>query len=188
MNATGSSEDNDLAFAVGVLRNGGVVAHACEGVWGLACDPWNESAVSRILSIKCRTDTKGLILIGHAAEVFDVEIDQLELAKQEVVKDSWPGHTTWIVPSTRFPKTVSGNRETIAVRVPDHVQARELCECIGIPLVSTSANVSNQPPARSKQQVEQTLGSLVDYVLPGAIGSATGPSVIRDALSGERIR
>ena len=188
MNADSSSEDPELAFAVGVLRNGGIVAHACEGVWGLACDPWNESAVSRILSIKCRADTKGLILIGHDARVFDAEIDQLDLAKQEVVKDSWPGHTTWIVPSTRFPKIVTGNRETVAVRVPDHVQARELCNRVGIPLVSTSANVSNKPPARTKFEVEETLGSMVDFVLPGTISGATGPSEIRDALSGERIR
>jgi L-threonylcarbamoyladenylate synthase len=188
MNANSPGEDSELAFAVGVIGNGGIVGHACEGVWGLACDPWNESAVSRILSIKSRSDTKGLILIGHDAKIFDAELEKLELAKQKIVKRSWPGHTTWIVPSTRFPNIVTGNRSTIAIRVPGHVQARELCSRTGIPLVSTSANVSNRPPARSMLHVEQTLGSMVDFVLPGAIGNATGPSEIRDALSGERIR
>lgn len=188
MNASASAEDVDIHVAVGVLRKGGIVAHACEGVWGLACDPWNDSAVSRVLSIKGREEDKGLIVIGHDSGVFDTEIDELELTKQEMVRDSWPGHITWIVPSTRFPKLVTGGRSTIALRVPDHRQARELCKRIGTPLVSTSANVSSKPPAKTRMEVQQTLGSLVDFVLPGKIGCVEGPSTIRDALSGERLR
>ncbi len=186
MNASVSNDD--IAAAVEVLRNGGIVAHACEGVWGLACDPWNESAVSRILSIKCRDADKGLIVIGHDTKVFDTEIKELEPTKQEMVRESWPGHVTWIVPSTRFPKVVTGSRSTIALRVPDHKQARELCERMDSPLISTSANVSSRPPARTKTEVEETLGCLVDFVLPGRIGSVEGPSTIRDALSGDQLR
>lgn len=188
MNASVSSEDDDIAVAVGILRNGGIVAHACEGVWGLACDPWSESAVSRILSIKSRDADKGLIVIGHDSVVFDSEIDGLELTKQEMVRESWPGHITWIVPSTRFPELVTGSRSTIALRVPDHEQARELCERMGTPLVSTSANVSGKPPAKTRTEVQETLGSLVDFVLSGNIGCVKGPSTIRDALSGDRLR
>ena len=188
MSATPSTEEDNLAFALGVLRDGGIVAHACEGVWGLACDPWNESAVSRILSIKCRDVDKGLIVIGHDSRVFDAEIDGLDLTRQEIVRKSWPGHVTWIVPSTRFPKTVTGDRSTIAVRVPDHKQARKLCKLMGTPLVSTSANVSSKPPAKTMTQVEETLGSLVDYILPGKTGNVKGPSTIRDAVSGDRLR
>lgn len=188
MNKTASNEDADLGLAVDVLRSGGIVAHACEGVWGLACDPWNESAVTKILSIKCRGDAKGLIVIGHNSSVFDSEIDELESSKQEVVRGSWPGHITWILPTRRFPKIVTGNRLTIALRVPDHKQARELCRRFGSPLVSTSANISNKPPATTRAQIREILGSHVDFVLPGRIGGATGPSTIKDALSGERLR
>ncbi len=182
------SNDDDIATAVEVLRNGGIIAHACEGVWGLACDPWNASAVSRILSIKCRDADKGLIVIGHDSKVFDTEIKELKLTEQEMVRKSWPGHITWIVPSTRFPTTVTGSRSTIALRVPDHKQARELCERMDSPLVSTSANVSGKPPAKTRTEVQETFGSLVDFVLSGSIGCVKGPSTIRDAISGARLR
>lgn len=56
-----------LKLAVRALRAGGLVLHATEGVWGLACDPFNASAVSRLLDLKGRAVGKGLILIGTSA-------------------------------------------------------------------------------------------------------------------------
>ena len=56
------------------LRQGGVVAHATEGVWGLACDPFDCQAVARILAIKGRSPDKGLILIGGSADCFAPEL------------------------------------------------------------------------------------------------------------------
>ncbi|MEZ5594889.1 MAG: Sua5/YciO/YrdC/YwlC family protein [Pseudomonadales bacterium] len=53
---------------------GGVVLHATEGVWGLACDASDTTAVSRILTIKRRAATKGLILIGGLAAAFADEL------------------------------------------------------------------------------------------------------------------
>lgn len=53
-----------LRQAARLLRAGGVITHATEGVWGLACDPWNRCAVERLLSIKRRDVARGLILIG----------------------------------------------------------------------------------------------------------------------------
>lgn len=188
MNEIATNEDHDIAVAVGVLRNGGIVAHACEGVWGLACNPWSECTLSRIMSIKDRDEAKGLIVIGHDSEVFDAEIQDLDSSIQDMVRTSWPGHTTWVIPSMRFPRMVTGNRSTIAARVPGHGQARELCKRFGSPLVSTSANTSDQPPAKTLSQVHESVGALVDFVLPGEIGCAEGPSTIRDALSGQRLR
>ncbi|MEC8867645.1 MAG: Sua5/YciO/YrdC/YwlC family protein, partial [Pseudomonadota bacterium] len=43
---------------------GGVIAHACEGVWGLACDAYSLAGVRRILELKRRSFVEGLILIG----------------------------------------------------------------------------------------------------------------------------
>ena len=55
---------SEIEQATAVLRRGGVVAHATEGVWGLACDPRSDISVKKILDIKQREKEKGLILIG----------------------------------------------------------------------------------------------------------------------------
>ncbi len=69
-----------------------------------------------------------------------------------------------------------------------HPLAARLCEAFGGPLVSTSANASGRPPARTALAVRRALGRRVDYVLTGAIGGAAGPSQIRDARDGRVLR
>lgn len=170
---------DEIEQAVRILRRGGVVAHACEGVWGLACDPWNESAVKQILTIKNRSVLKGLIVIAYAATEFSSELDSLSTDQRKKVEASWPGHTTWLLPTSRFPTWITGGRATVAVRVPDHRQARALCERFGGGLVSTSANRSTQPPATTADEVFQYLGTSVDLILPGAISGASSASRIQ---------
>ena len=165
-----------------------MVAHACEGVWGLACNPWCEAAVDRILEIKKRSVSKGLIVIGHSSAVFEPELEMVDSSRRFRVQHSWPGHVTWILPTQRFPQTVTGGRSTIAARVPDHKQARELCEAYGGALVSTSANHSSEIPARSESEVRESMGSQVDFILRGSIGDAIGPSEIRSAIDDVRLR
>ena len=177
-----------LRHAAEVLRRGGVVAHASEGVWGLACDPFNREAVDRVIDIKGRDAAKGLIVIAEEADVFADELGSLEADTAARVRASWPGAVTWVVPNGRFPKWITGDRDTVAVRVPDHAQARGLARAFGGPIVSTSANRSGAAPARTAQAVEDALGGRLDFILPGNVGSREGPSRIVDAVKGEALR
>ena len=177
-----------LDVAARVLARGGVVAHATEGVWGLACDPFVDAAVDRVLEIKRRRVEKGLIVIAGSAADFAPELDALDRATREAVLASWPGAETWIVPNVRFSKRVTGAHAGVAIRVPDHAQARCLARRFGGPLVSTSANVSNLPAARTELQARLRVGRRVDYVLPGVTGGRRGPSRIRVAGSGAVVR
>ena len=187
MSADASSGD-DLRRAADVLRGGGVVAHASEGVWGLACDPFNREAVDRVIAVKGRAADKGLIVIADHAQVFAEELESLEPDVAARVRASWPGAVTWVVPNRRFPEWITGGRDTVAVRVPDHAQARALARAFGGAIVSTSANRSGAAPARTAGAVAETLGNRVDFILPGKVGSREGPSRIVDAANGEALR
>ena len=180
--------NTSLAHAVDVLNRGGVVCHACEGVWGLACDPFDESAVSRILEIKNRPIDKGLIVIGGDAVAFQPELSAVDSKQYETIRASWPGHTTWILPNKRFPRWITGEFDTVAARVPGHAQSRELASKFGGPLVSTSANRSGQQELTTLTAVEQQFRTEVDYILEGSVGDASGPSKIFDARTGEKLR
>ena len=81
-----------------------------------------------------------------------------------------------------------GETDRIALRVPSHAQMRRVIDMAGVPIVSTSANPSGCPPARSALRVRQYFGAALDMLLPGVLGSATGPSEIRDAVTGEVLR
>ncbi len=148
-------------LAVRALGHGGLVLHATEGVWGFACDPWNRTAVSRLLVLKGRRQEKGLIVIAADTECFAPELTAIpSVADRETVRASWPDAVTWILPNVRFPAWVTGGRATVAARVPGHVESRDLCRAFGGPLVSTSANRAGRRPARSRIQARALLRDL----------------------------
>ncbi|MDA1073647.1 MAG: L-threonylcarbamoyladenylate synthase [Proteobacteria bacterium] len=173
--------------AVAVLRRGGLVVHATEGVWGLACDPFCETAVERLLHIKDRPVRKGLILIGASEAMFAVELENLASEDQTEILASWPGPNTWVVNNTRFPAWITGEAQTVAIRVPGHAQARLLCAGFGGPIVSTSANVSGEAPAVTEQQASRLLERGVDWLLEGQVNDAGLVSQIR-TVDGQTLR
>ena len=177
----------DLDRATRIIRAGGIVAHATEGVWGFACSPNRHSAIEKILKIKGRDDQKGLLLLASDAEQFRDQLDQLKPTLIKTVIESWPGHITWILPNTDFSELVTGGRSTVACRVPDHNQARELCSKIGGPIISTSLNRSGHAPVISYEKAIAEFSEEVDFVLPGQISGYDGPSAIY-GLDGVRLR
>jgi L-threonylcarbamoyladenylate synthase len=181
-----------LHLAVRHLKAGGLVLHAAEGVWGLACDPFDPQAVQRLLDLKGRPVAKGLIVIGHSADVFSPELELIGDGAKKKVLSSWPGPETWVLPTRRFPPWITGDHSGVAVRVPGHPQARALSAAFGGPLVSTSANPSGRPAPTTLIQSRSRLGERGfpapgDYVLPGVVQAPGAASRIR-TLSGETLR
>jgi tRNA threonylcarbamoyl adenosine modification protein (Sua5/YciO/YrdC/YwlC family) len=89
----------------------------------------------------------------------------------------WPGPLTLVLPaSPQVPDEVAGDR-TVAVRVPAHVVARELCDLAG-PLVSTSANRSGAPPALTCEEAVAALGGAAAFALDAGPGTARASTIV----------
>ena len=177
--------------ALPTLRAGGVIAYPTEAVWGLGCDPANEAAVMKLLALKQRPVEKGMILIAaSAAQLNDwVRLDALADDRRQTVLESWPGANTWVVPAGPLaPRWITGEHTGIAVRVSAHPLVQALCKAWGGPLVSTSANLAGQPPARSRDQLDPALLAHLDGLLDGATGGLAQPTRIRIAATGQILR
>lgn len=181
---------NNLYFIVEQLGEQRVVAYPTEAVFGLGCDPDSQSAVEALLELKQRSWEKGLILIAANYEQLLPYIDDTRLttSQKQHIFSFWPGPVTWVIPvRNTTPKWLTGRFDSIAVRVSDHSQVRELCLAFGKPLVSTSANLSGLNPCRTEQDVRQQFGDTFP-VLSGQVGGRENPSEIRDALTGKLFR
>jgi len=178
-----------LRLAARVLANGGVVAYPTEAVYGLGCDPWNRDAVGRILAIKGRDRTKGLILIAADPIQLVPLVEPLPGPRMAEILESWPGPNTWLLPARpTTPSWLTGRFDTLAVRVTAHPLAAGLCRAYGGAIVSTSANRAGRAPARSAFEVRRALDGAPDYILAGACGGAARPSTIRDGRTGRVLR
>lgn len=170
------------------IKQGAVVAYPTEGVWGLGCDPWQAQAVEKILALKQRPMYKGLILIAGAIEQFDFILHAVPASRRVQLEASWPGPNTWLVPHQgRLPYWITGEHDTVAIRVTDHPLVQALCAYTG-PIVSTSANPAGRPSANSRLKVEQYFHGCLDAVLNGTLGGRKNPSLIRDLMTGTVIR
>lgn len=177
-----------LRFAARVLRAGGVVAYPTESVYGLGCDPLDESAVERILACKGRAATAGLILLADHPSRLEPFIDPSPAERRRMLS-TWPGPVTWVCrASGAAPPWITGGRETVAVRVTAHRIAAALSRSADMAIVSTSANQTGRPPCRSALQVRIRMHGDVDYVLSGPTGGRARPSEIRDAHTGAILR
>jgi L-threonylcarbamoyladenylate synthase len=175
--------------AAAVLIDGGVVAYPTEAVWGLGCDPLNPVAVERLLSLKRRPPSKGLILVAADLEQIAWLLEGLTAAQLARLKLSWPGPVTWLIPHRGLlPEWVTGNHDTVAVRVSAHPVVAALCRAADMPLISTSANLSRAQAPRELFQVHRYFGDAVDFYVPGRVGGATRASTIRDLVTDAVIR
>jgi L-threonylcarbamoyladenylate synthase len=178
-----------LRTAINALEAGGLIACPTEAVWGLSCDPLNERACMRLLDIKQRPWSKGLILVAadFAQLAPFVEVPSNNALKRATA--TWPGPATWIFPATRHtPMWISGDHDGVAVRVTAHPLMRALSKRFGSPLVSTSANPSGRDPARSAYEVRRYFRRDLDAVIPGALGGLAKPTTIRDVATGHILR
>ncbi len=178
-----------LQHAVTVLKQGGIIAYPTEAVFGLGCDPNNETTVIRLLTLKERPISKGLILIAANSQQLKPYLAPVEAKYWEKVKLTWPGPVTWVFPSRQsVSSALRGAHSTIAVRVSADPLVQALCLAFGGAIVSTSANKSTYPASRSVAEVKTQFGNDLDMILPGEVDRAAKPSEIRDLLTDHIIR
>ena len=145
--------------AAELLRDGQVIAYPTEAVYGLGCDPANESAVRKLLALKVRHESAGLVLIASEFSQIQPWVADVDEVLMEKAMQTWPGPVTWLFPrAAGVPDYVAGSHKTIAVRITAHQPSRLLCQASGSALVSTSANPSSASPARSAKEVDAYFG------------------------------
>jgi translation factor SUA5 len=179
----------NAAEAADWVRNGGVLAYPTEAVYGLGCDPFNETAFQRLLALKSRPLEKGVILIASQVEQVADLAELYECPWSESVLQSWreDSAVTWVLPAKMtVPSWVTGGRKTVAIRVTRHPQVQALCDALGGPLVSTSANVSGADPIRTEADCLAAFPEVP--VLIGQVSGAATPSEIWEAETGRRLR
>ncbi len=175
---------NVLQSAVEAVRNGNLLVLPTDTVYGLGCDPFNPSAVEKLLSTKHRGLSMPPPVLGAAPQavfpLVEFGSEEQRAAALALAKKFWPGPLTIILsaaPGLAWDTSaVSG---TVAVRVPNEKVTLELLAATG-PLAVTSANPTGEPPARTLGQAENYFGATVaTYVDGGDLGEGC-PSTIVD--------
>jgi L-threonylcarbamoyladenylate synthase len=177
-----------LRQTVRALKAGKVIAYPTEAVYGLGCDPLNVNAVLKLLHIKHRPLHKGLILIGASLEQLQAYVT-LDDAHRERITASLHEPITWVVPAQSWVSNcLTGDHDTLAIRVTQHPLAKALCEAYGGAIVSTSANVNTKPAIKDARKLVKTFAGKDIVVLNGQVGGLQRETAIYDVMTNQRLR
>ena len=150
------------------LARGAVVGIPTDTVYGIAADPRNPGAVSRLFSIKGRSGSKpvGLLVADIDSALKMVELPEYAL---EWARSFWPGALNLVgVARFELPEGVGDrDRGTVGVRVPNLAATQEILGAVG-PLAVTSANRSGAQETLDDTGARAALGGLVDIYVPGS--------------------
>ena len=158
---------NDIAQAVTNIASRKLCAIPTETVYGLAANALDESAVARVFAAKERPADHPLIV--HVATASDVSewITELPQWAVDLTNAVWPGPLTIVGPRTALASNaVTGNQDTVAVRVPSHPLAQVLLQQLktqGVKgVVAPSANRFGHVSPTSAAHVSADLGEYLD--------------------------
>ena len=176
--------------AAEILDHGGVVAYPTETVWGFGCDPWNQTAVHKILALKQRPISKGLILLAANIQQIAPLTDPLDPSYISLLTRPHAIATTWLIPDPKqwAPSWIKGEFETVAVRITSDMQSQALCSAFGKPIVSTSANITGNTVVNEYSTVRKLFEHKIDGILKGDTSGNSHASCIKDLITGHVIR
>ena len=176
----GCYDKSDLEEAVRVLRAGGVIVYPTDTVWGIGCDATNEEAVSRVYALKRRADSKSMLVLldapgklqGYVEEVPEMAWELLECtAPLQLPLQGGRENTESIRPLTiiyprgkNLAKSLLAEDGSVGIRITREPFSKALCERLRRPIVSTSANISGEPAAKTFHQISEAVLEQADYV------------------------
>lgn len=158
------SFEEDVATAVSVMKNGGVILYPTDTVWGIGCDATCEDAVSRVYSIKHRADSKALILLVDNIKSLEKIVGEVSPEATQIIMSSDRPTTIIFHKCNGVASNLLAEDGSVGIRVTFEMYSKELCRQLSRPIVSTSANISGEPSAAVFSQISPEILSAVDYV------------------------
>ncbi len=161
-------DEQGIAEAGKILRNGGLVAIPTETVYGLAANALDGAAVKKIFEAKGRPQDNPLIVHISALEQIDALIEKRTERMNRLAKAFWPGPLTVInKKSALVPDEVTCGMDTVAVRFPSDPTAQAIITAAGVPLAAPSANLSGHPSPTTFEHCLHDLDGKVDALVKG---------------------
>ncbi len=179
---------DDLRLAVETLRNGGLILYPTDTIWGIGCDATNPEAVKKVYALKNRVDQKSMLILlensgrlaSYVQQVPPIAYDLIEVTDKPL---------TIIYPGAKnLAPNLTAADGSIGIRITTEDFSKALCQRFKKPVVSTSANLSNEPAPRNFSEICEEIVKGVDFVVSykqDDLTEATPSSIIMLGVGGE---
>jgi L-threonylcarbamoyladenylate synthase len=173
-----------LREAARILEEGGLVAFPTDTLYGLTCDPTNRHALESLHRLKNRPSSHHLPFLASDVSQACTLVSLDAAPARRLVERFWPGPLTLVLPLSRPDRLARWDwGETMAIRVPACLAARELARAAGRPIPATSANRRGGPDLLDPQRLDAALVESLALLLDGGTLPNSPPSTLLDVIS-----
>ena len=161
------------------LKKGGIIITPTDTVYGIMADATNDKAVKKVSEAKKRSFDKPLIVLVNSVEMLNDYVLEIDDITKRIIDKYWPGPLTILFKkNNRLSKYVSNN-DYIGIRYPNNEIIINILNEFNKPVVSTSANISNNEVVTEVSMIPGELLEKVDFVLDGGKLSNESSTIIK---------
>ncbi len=162
-------KDDELDEIVDIIKRDGIVVFPTETVYGIGGNALSENVINNIYNIKKRPQEKALnILVKNKEEIKKYAYISNEL-EEEIIDKFMPGPITIILKKrkSQIPDLLTGNNDTIGIRIPDNDIVKKILEKCNLPIAAPSANISGKPSSIRLEDIKPDFDGKVDAFIDG---------------------
>lgn len=163
--------NSEVSKTISFLENGEVILCPTDTIWGISCDATNFEAVEKIYTIKKREKSKSLIVLVSNLKMLENYVSEIPNNVLELIKSHQKPLTIIYSGAKNIASNAFAEDKSIAVRIVSEGFCHQLISKFGKPIVSTSANYSNEPTASTFEEINVLLKEKVAYVVAEKFGS-----------------
>lgn len=157
--------EREIELALDVLRKGGIILYPTDTVWGIGCDATNRDAVERIYKLKRSENKTSMLVLCHDADMIVRYVNRAPAIAFEVMEMATTPLTAILPGACGLAENLIPETGTLGVRIPAHEFCERLLYKFRKPIVSTSANISGNPAAKTLKDVDREIVDGVDFVV-----------------------
>lgn len=147
------------------LQQGNLVITPTDTIYGILADALNPAAVEKVKIAKQRDTHKPLLLLMSDLAMLRAYTEALTPLEQGIIETYFPGPLTILLPkNAKISDKITGGSPLVGIRIPNHPELLEIIRTLGRPLISTSANLADEPSITNPKQLSPKLLQHISYV------------------------
>lgn len=174
-------QPRNIKTVVDCLRSGGVIIYPTDTIYGIGCDIYNQQAIERICRIKdIQSKNANFSFICRDLSHLSDYARNIDTPVFRLLKKALPGPYTFILEASKeVPKLLKTKKDTVGIRVPDHIICQTIIQELGHPIMSTSLPMDDDVEYFTDPEIiHDIFEKQVDMVIDSGIGSMLASTII----------
>ena len=169
----------DINRIVEELEKGNLVITPTDTVYGILAKSSDEDVINKVYEAKQRAKNKSLIVLVNGVDMLKTVVKEINPIQKELIDRYWPGKLTIIFDKKdNVSDLLTGGKSTIAIRYPNHKDLLDILSRVNEPLISTSANISNNDTIVNIDMLDPELNKYISYISDGGTVEALSSTIV----------